>query len=43
MLVMRNTTERHEAIEAGSVRLVDFNKENIVSQAQILLDNSKIY
>ena len=43
MLVMRNTTERPEAIETGSVRRVGVDKENIVSQAQILLDNGKIY
>lgn len=43
VLVMRNTTERPEAIEAGSVRLVGVDKENIVSQAQILLDNGIIY
>ena len=43
VLVMRNTTERPEAVESGSVRLVGIDKENIVSQAQILLDNGKIY
>ena len=43
VLVMRNTTERPEAIEAGSVKLVGVGKENIVSQAQILLDDDEIY
>ena len=43
VLVMRNTTERPEAIEAGSVRLVGVGKKNIVSQAQILLDDDEIY
>ena len=43
VLVMRNTTERPEAIEAGSVRLVGVDKKNIVSQAQILLDDGEIY
>lgn len=43
VLVMRNTTERPEAIEAGSVRLVGVDKENIVLQAQILLDDDEIY
>ena len=43
VLVMRNTTERPEAIEAGSVKLVGVGKKNIVSQAQILLDDDGIY
>ena len=43
VLVMRNTTERPEAIEAGSVKLVGVDKKNIVSQAQILLDDDEIY
>ena len=43
VLVMRNTTERPEAIEAGSVKIVGVGKENIVSQAQILLDDDEIY
>ncbi len=43
VLVMRNTTERPEAIEVGSVRLVGVDKKNIVSQAQILLDDGEIY
>lgn len=43
VLVMRNTTERPEAIEAGSVKLVGVGKKNIVSQAQILLDDDEIY
>ena len=43
VLVMRNTTERPEAIETGSVKLVGVDKKNIVSQAQILLDDDEIY
>ena len=43
VLVMRNTTERPEAIEAGSVKLVGVGKKNIVSQAQILLDDDGTY
>nr|WP_315107083.1 UDP-N-acetylglucosamine 2-epimerase (non-hydrolyzing) [uncultured Campylobacter sp.] len=43
VLVIRNTTERPEAIEAGSVKIVGVGKENIVSQAQILLDDDEIY
>lgn len=43
VLVMRETTERPEALEAGTVKLVgtDFNK--IVNWVGTLLDNSKIY
>ena len=41
VLVMRNTTERPEAVEAGTVVLVGTNKELIVSEALALLNDKK--
>ncbi len=38
VLVMRDTTERPEAVEAGTVKLVGTNKETIIKEAQLLLD-----
>jgi len=43
VLVMRNTTERPEAIEAGTVKLVGTNPTKIIEEAQLLLDNSNEY
>src|SRR5690625_942939 len=43
VLVMRNTTERPEAVEAGTVRLVGTDKNKIVQEAQTLLDNEQVY
>ena len=43
VLVMRNTTERPEAVGSGSVKLVGVDKEKIVLEAQKLLNDSKIY
>ncbi|MDD3149398.1 MAG: UDP-N-acetylglucosamine 2-epimerase (non-hydrolyzing) [Candidatus Gastranaerophilales bacterium] len=43
VLVLRETTERPEAIEYGTVKLVGTNKEKIINITQKLLDNSKIY
>jgi UDP-N-acetylglucosamine 2-epimerase (non-hydrolysing) len=37
VLVMRNTTERPEAVEAGTVKLVGTNKDTIVKEANRLL------
>lgn len=42
-LVMRNTTERPEGIEAGTVKLVGTNRETIVKETQKLLDNPDSY
>ena len=39
VLVLRETTERPEAIEAGVARLVGLNRAQIVSEAAHLLDN----
>lgn len=43
VLVMRDTTERPEAVEAGTVLLVGTNTEKIINEAQKLLDNSNSY
>jgi len=43
VLVMRNTTERPEALEAGTVKLVGTNKELITKEAQKLLDDTISY
>lgn len=43
VLVMRDNTERPEAIKAGTVRLVGTQVQNITSQIQLLLDNRQVY
>lgn len=43
VLVMRDTTERPEALEAGTVKLVGTNYEKIVSEVSALLDNQDYY
>ena len=43
VLVMRDTTERPEAVEAGTVRLVGTNADEIASQAGLLLGNADAY
>ena len=43
VLVMRETTERPEAVDAGTVVLVGTNKEKIVSEATRLLDDVHAY
>ncbi|NYT60515.1 UDP-N-acetylglucosamine 2-epimerase (non-hydrolyzing) [Alcaligenaceae bacterium] len=43
VLVMRETTERPEAVEAGTVRLVGTDPEQIMNQASALLDDAKAY
>lgn len=43
VLVMRDTTERPEAVDAGTVVLVGTNKEKIVKAATELLNNSEAY
>lgn len=43
VLVMRNTTERPEAVDAGTVKLVGTNKELIISETSRLLDDQKYY
>ena len=41
VLVMRENTERPEAVDAGTVILVGTNKEKIVNAALDLLDNKE--
>lgn len=43
VLVMREVTERPEAIEAGTAKLVGTNEEAIVSETEKLLDDPKQY
>jgi UDP-N-acetylglucosamine 2-epimerase (non-hydrolysing) len=43
VLVMRDTTERPEAVDAGTVKLVGTNKEAIIQEAQKLLDDKVSY
>jgi UDP-N-acetylglucosamine 2-epimerase (non-hydrolysing) len=41
ILVMREKTERPEAVEAGTVKLVGTSEQKIVSEACLLLDNEE--
>lgn len=43
VLVMRDTTERPEAVEAGTVKLVGTNYDLIVSETSLLLDDPTHY
>lgn len=43
VLVMRDTTERPEALEAGTVKLVGTDYNKIVNEVSILLDNPAEY
>lgn len=43
VLVMRDTTERPEALEAGTVKLVGTDYDKIISEVSALLDNSQYY
>ena len=43
VLVMREVTERPEAVEAGTTKLVGTKMENIVGETQKLLDHSEEY
>ena len=43
VLVMRDTTERPEALEAGTVKLVGTNYDKIVSEVSLLLDDNRHY
>jgi UDP-N-acetylglucosamine 2-epimerase (non-hydrolysing) len=40
---MRDVTERPEAVEAGTVKLVGTNREKIVTSIQELLDDENAY
>lgn len=43
VLVMRDTTERPEALEAGTVKLVGTNYNKIISEVSALLDDETYY
>lgn len=43
VLVMRDTTERPEALEAGTVKLVGTNYDRIISEVSRLLDDPEYY
>ena len=43
VLVMRDTTERPEAVEAGTVKLVGTNKNEIKKMVNLLLTDSNLY
>lgn len=43
VLVMRDTTERPEALEAGTVKLVGTDYDKIVGETSALLDNREYY
>lgn len=43
VLVMRDTTERPEALEAGTVKLVGTNYDKIVAEVSALLENQEYY
>jgi UDP-N-acetylglucosamine 2-epimerase (non-hydrolysing) len=43
VLVMRDTTERPEAVGAGTVKLVGSDQNNIIKEVQKLLDDSSEY
>lgn len=43
VLVMRDTTERPEALDAGTVKLVGTNTALIIKEAQLLIDDQMAY
>ena len=43
VLVMRDTTERPEAVDAGTVKLVGTDQQKIIDEATILLDSKDAY
>ena len=43
VLVMRDTTERPEALAAGTVKLVGTDKDKIIAECKILLDDEAAY
>jgi len=43
VLVLRNTTERPEAVDAGTVRLVGTGRKTVASETRRLLDDPGIY
>ncbi len=43
VLVLRDTTERPEGLEAGTLMLVGTDENNVYSYAKLLLDDSSVY
>ena len=43
VLVLRDTTERPEGIDAGTLKLVGTDEENIYKEAKILLTDKEAY
>jgi len=43
VLVLREKTERPEAVAAGTAKIVGANRENIIAQTTLLLDDSEAY
>jgi UDP-N-acetylglucosamine 2-epimerase (non-hydrolysing) len=43
VLVMRDVTERPEAVESGTVKLVGTNRKKIVTLTQELLEDQNVY
>ena len=43
VLVMRDTTERPEGVEAGTVKLVGTSKMKIIDEVSSLLENHQLY
>ena len=43
VLVMRDTTERPEAVEAGTVKLVGTDLDNIIEAISELMEEPKLY
>lgn len=43
VLVMRDTTERPEALDAGTVKLVGTNYDKIVAEVSMLIENNNYY
>jgi UDP-N-acetylglucosamine 2-epimerase (non-hydrolysing) len=43
VLVLRKVTERPEAVEAGTVKLIGTDPDNIINESSLLLSDSKLY
>ena len=43
VLVMRDVTERPEAVNAGTVKLVGASKDNIITMIDMLLNDKSLY
>ena len=43
VLVMRDTTERPEALDAGTVKLVGTNYDKIVAEVSMLIEDNNYY